>query len=581
MNAEPEQHPESQPAAAAQSPSNDDKRLSPVRTPPSGVISPAESTPRTSQGSTRPSLDGTVRDDDDDAAQAEQDLAVVSRASSGPAYTVFSTRMIYWIVAMNCVSAFISPTTANIYFPALPSIANDLGVSIGQANLSLTTYMIFQALAPTIFGDLADAAGRRPAFIIAMVIYLGANIGLALQRNFAALLVLRMIQSGGSSGTIALVYGVVADIAPSSERGRYMGIVGAGITVGPSIGPVIGGLLTQYLGWPSVFWFCVIVSVLFLVPYILAVPETGRKIVGNGSIPPQGWNMTLLDYIRFRRLPVNESRPTQAKRKFPIPNPFNTLRVLGNKDMALVLGYNALIYVGFMTCTATLSTQFADIYHYNNIQLGLCYLPVGVACMTSSITQGFILDWNFRRTAKKLGIKIDRKRGNNLRDFPIERVRIQLVSPLLLVGAAVYIAYGWVLQAELHVAAPLVLSFFIGLCVTGSFQIINTLIVDLYPEAPATATAANNFVRCLAGAVSTAVIEILIGAWGRGWAYTFIALLFLLPSPILWVIQKNGPKWREERRLRSLARAERKEQKELEKNQQSERDMSPDNGLRT
>ncbi|KAK7996703.1 hypothetical protein PG989_004743 [Apiospora arundinis] len=249
--------------------------------------------------------------------------------------------------------------------------------------------------------------------------------------------------------------------------------------------------------------------------------------------------------------------------------------------MALVLGYNALIYVGFMTCTATLSTQFADIYHYNNIQLGLCYLPVGVACMTSSITQGFILDWNFRRTAKKLGIKIDRKRGNNLKDFPIERVRIQLVFPLLLVGAAVYIAYGWVLQAELHVAVPLVLTFFIGLCVTGSFQIINTLIVDLYPEAPATATAANNFVRCLAGAVATAIIEILIKAWGRGWAYTFLALLFSVPSPILWLIQKNGPRWREERRLRSVARAERKEKKELEKNQQNERDASPDNGLRT
>ncbi|KAK8080886.1 Itaconate transport protein [Apiospora hydei] len=561
MNADTKQH-ESQPAAAAQPSSKDDERLSSDRTPPSGVISPADSSLRNSQDSSRPSLDGTVRDDAD---QAEQDMAVVSRASSGPAYTVFSTKMIYWIVAMNCISAFISPTTANIYFPALPSIAKDLGVSIGQANLSLTTYMIFQALAPTIFGDLADAAGRRPAFIIAMVIYLGANIGLALQRNFAALLVFRMMQSGGSSGTIALVYGVVADIAPSSERGRYMGIVGAGITVGPSLGPVIGGLLTQYLGWPSVFWFCVIVSVVFLVPYILAVPETGRKIVGNGSIPPQGWNMTLLDYIRFRRLPVNESRPPQAKRKFPIPNPFNTLRVLGNKDMALVLGYNALIYVGFMTCTATLSTQFADIYHYNNIQLGLCYLPVGVACMTSSISQGFILDWNYRRTAKKLGVKIDRKRGDNLKDFPIERVRIQLIFPLILFGAAVYIAYGWVLQAELHVAVPLVLSFFIGLCVTGSFQIINTLIVDLYPEAPATATAANNFVRCLAGAVATAIIEILIGAWGRGWAYTFLALLFLIPSPILWVIQKNGPKWREERRQRSLARAERKEKKEMEK----------------
>ena len=116
-----------------------------------------------------------------------------------------------------------------------------------QINLTLTTYMILQALAPTIFGDFGDIAGRRPTFIIAFIIYLGANLGLALQRNYAALLVLRMLQSGGSSGTIALVYAVVADIAPSHERGKWMGIVGSGITVGPSVGPVIGMLNSKSL----------------------------------------------------------------------------------------------------------------------------------------------------------------------------------------------------------------------------------------------------------------------------------------------------------------------------------------------
>lgn len=164
----------------------------------------------------------------------------LSRISSGPPYSVFSPAMRRWIVAMNCISAFMSPITANIYFPAIPTLAHDLGVGVDKINLTLTTYMIFQALAPTIFGEFGDNAGRRPAFIIAFTIYLAANIGLALQRNYAALLVLRMLQSGGSSGTIALVYAVVADIAPSSERGKWMGIVGAGITIGPAVGPVIG-----------------------------------------------------------------------------------------------------------------------------------------------------------------------------------------------------------------------------------------------------------------------------------------------------------------------------------------------------
>ncbi|KAI1478771.1 MFS general substrate transporter [Daldinia eschscholtzii] len=508
---------------------------------------------RDSDDEDTPGSEDGVEDDN-----GPRDLETLSRVSSGPPYSVFSPSMIRWIVFMNCISAFISPITANIYFPAIPSLSRDLGVSVGQINLTLTTYMIFQGLAPTFFGDFADVAGRRPAFIIAFTFYLGANIGLALQRNYAALLILRMLQSGGSSGTLALVYAVVADIAPTSQRGKYMGIVGAGLTIGPALGPIIGGLLAQYLGWPAIFWFLCILAVVWMVPYVLAVPETGRKVVGNGSIPPQGWNMTLLDYIRFRRHPRN--RPTgQAKQKLRFPNPFNTLAIVGNKDMGMILFYNASLYIGFMIITSTLASQFADIYHYNDIQLGLCYLPIGGATTVSSICNGYMIDWNYRRIAKKLGISIDRKRGNDLKGFPIEKARLQLVYPLVIIGAVAYIGFGWALHYKAHVAVPLVLSFFIGTCVTGPFQIINVLIVDLYPSAPATATAANNLCRCLSGAVATAVIQYIIDAWGRGWAYTFIALIFTSFSPALWVIQNYGPKWREERLEKMRQAAEKKE----------------------
>ncbi|KAI8959201.1 MFS general substrate transporter [Daldinia sp. FL1419] len=500
----------------------------------------------------------------EDENEQPRDLETLSRVSSGPPYTVFSPSLIRWIICMNCVSAFISPITANIYFPAIPALSHDLGVSIGQINLTLTTFMIFQGLAPTFFGDFADVAGRRPAFIIAFTLYLGANIGLALQRNYAALLVLRMLQSGGSSGTLALVYAVVADIAPTSIRGKYMGIVGAGLTIGPALGPIIGGLLSQYLGWPAIFWFLCIAAVVWMIPYVLAVPETGRKVVGNGSIPPQGWNMTLIDYIRFRRQAQN--RPTgQGKQKLRFPNPLNTLSVVGNKDMAMILFYNAALYIGFMIITSTLASQFSAIYHYNDIQLGLCYLPIGGATTVSSICNGYMIDWNYRRIAKKLGVSIDRKRGNDLKGFPIEKARLQLVYPLVMVGAVVYIGFGWALHYQVHVAVPLVLSFFIGICVTGPFQIINVLIVDLYPNAPATATAANNLCRCLSGAIATAVIQYIIDAWGRGWAYTFIALIFTVFSPALWVIQNYGPKWREERLEKMRRAAEKKETEAKEK----------------
>ncbi|KAI0396023.1 chloramphenicol resistance protein, partial [Xylariaceae sp. FL0594] len=545
----------------------------------------------------------TPEDTGQDAGERERgehdDTEALSRVSSGPPYTIFTPGMKRWIVCMNCIAAFISPITANIYFPAIPTLSQDLGVGIAQINLTLTTYMVFQALAPTLFGDFGDVAGRRPAFIVAFVIYLGANVGLALQRDYAALLVLRMLQSGGSSGTIALVYAVVADIAPSSERGKWMGVVGAGITIGPAVGPVIGGLLSAYLGWPSIFWFLIILTAVFLVPYILTVPETARKVVGNGSIPPQGWNMTLIDWLRFRHRhnnnkPLNrssvEEEGAKGRRKIPIPNPLNTLKVLRDKEMAMILIYNASLYTCFATVTATLGTQFQEIYGYDQLTLGLLYLPIGIATTVASVGGGFVADWNFRRIARQLGVKVDRKRGADMSNFPVEKARIQLISPLIPIGAASCIGYGWALHSQTHSqshsqslshthtpspALPLILSFLIGICVTWPFQILNLLIVDAYPSAPATATAANNLVRCLAGAAAAALIEPVISAVGRGWAFSVLALVFLVPSPVLWVLVRKGPGWRRER-VERMAGREREKEKEKEKEREKVRGREVD-----
>lgn len=156
------------------------------------------------------------------AERATEDLEALHHVPSGPAYSVFSSRPRQFIVFMLACAGFFSPLSANIYFPALNALSADLKVSNELINLSLTSYMIFQGLAPTVFGDLADMTGRRPTYILGFIIYIGANVGLALQNNYATFLVLRCLQSTGSSGTVALGNGVVADIASSGERGKFM-----------------------------------------------------------------------------------------------------------------------------------------------------------------------------------------------------------------------------------------------------------------------------------------------------------------------------------------------------------------------
>jgi hypothetical protein len=158
-----------------------------------------------------------------EAGQAEYqqplDLERLHTAESiSPAYSIFTKKQKRFIVLMVSCAGFFSSISANIYFPALNALSRDLHVSQELINLTLTSYMIFQGLAPTLVGDLADMAGRRPAFILCFIIYIGANIGIALQDSYAALLILRSLQSTGSSGTIALGAAVVADIATSAER---------------------------------------------------------------------------------------------------------------------------------------------------------------------------------------------------------------------------------------------------------------------------------------------------------------------------------------------------------------------------
>ncbi len=79
--------------------------------------------------------------------------------------------------------------------------------------------------------------------------------------------------------------------------------------------------------------------------------------------------------------------------------------------MIMILAFNAALFTCFSTVTATLATQFQEIYGYDSLTLGLLYLPIGGSTTIASIGGGFVADWNFRRIAKKMGVKIDRKRG--------------------------------------------------------------------------------------------------------------------------------------------------------------------------
>jgi MFS family permease len=116
-------------------------------------------------------------------------------------FSIFTNREKKIVSFIASFGAMFSTLSSYIYMPALVPIATDLGVSITLVNLTVTSYLIIAGIAPAFMGDIADQGGRRPAYILMFALMVASNIGLALQGSYAALFILRMIQSAGSSGT--------------------------------------------------------------------------------------------------------------------------------------------------------------------------------------------------------------------------------------------------------------------------------------------------------------------------------------------------------------------------------------------
>lgn len=312
-----------------------------------------------------------------------------------PEYSIFSKRMKILIVFMTSLGSLFSPLSSTIYLPALNTIAAELRKTIANINLTVTSYMVFQGVAPMFFGSFGDVIGRRPVYIVAFTVYFFANLGLALQNDYAALFVLRAMQSTGSSGTIALGQGVMSDIVTSAERGEYIAWVSAGALLGPGIAPTVGGLLAQFLGWHSIFWFLVIAGGVYLIVYLIFVPETARNVVGDGSLPGMKWSRPLNYYFGTRRNcsekeKIEKFEELSKKRSTRAANPFNAIKIIFEKDVAVILFFTALLVTTFQCVLVVLPSQFSAIYGLSDFKIGLCYMYVFRLNSTATLAAKFL-----------------------------------------------------------------------------------------------------------------------------------------------------------------------------------------------
>ncbi|KAK3935807.1 major facilitator superfamily domain-containing protein [Diplogelasinospora grovesii] len=472
-------------------------------------------------------------------------------------YTVWSARDRRLLVFLLGYLALASSLTANIYFPLVDLLAGRYGVSAQAINLTITLFFIFQGIAPSFWSPVSDAFGRRPVYLATFTVYTLASLGLSIvDKSYPALLILRAMQSAGGSAVLSLAYAVVADVTVHSERRSFYR--------SDDDGSKYWAVHWSYPRW--CFRVLLIFGASGLLLIGLAMPETVRSIVGNGAVPAQSlwrtwWSLLARnDVMRYvcggsgfntaKGYPLATATATTSgvetddinagktgKGRLVLPNPFASLRIVFYADTFLTLWLAASPYALWFCVQTSITPIFALGYGFNPLYVGLCFLTGGAGIIAGGFITGKLMDANYKHVAKKAGISIDRGRGEDMSEFPIEHARSRGSIRIITVSLCAVIGYGL-----------LVFQAYLGCKCTVLHQVYSALIVDLFPGTPGTAAASNNITRCTTAALAVAVMNPLVNSMGYGWVFTLLGLLDALTciSAVL-ALRRWGRPWREKR----------------------------------
>jgi len=152
------------------------------------------------------------------------------------------------------VGAFLTPFMGSSIAIALPSIGGELAMDAILLGWVATAYLLAAAMFLVPLGRIADIYGRKRIFTYGMITYTAASLLSAISTSAAMLISFRVLQGIGGAMIFSTGVAILTSVFPPEERGRVLGINVAAVYAGLSLGPFVGGLLTQYLGWRSIFW---------------------------------------------------------------------------------------------------------------------------------------------------------------------------------------------------------------------------------------------------------------------------------------------------------------------------------------
>ncbi|MCC6415592.1 MAG: Bcr/CflA family multidrug efflux MFS transporter [Opitutaceae bacterium] len=179
-----------------------------------------------------------------------------------------------WLVLILGAIAAMVPLSIDMYLPAFPRIAADLGVDVGEVQWTLSIFMIGMAVGQTVYGTLADRFGRRAPLLLGMALFTLGTAGCALAGSVQSLIGWRLgVALGGSAGMV-ITRAIVRDRFDELESAHFYSTLMLVMGVAPILAPLIGGQLLLLTSWRGIFWLIGVFGAACLTAVWWTLPET-------------------------------------------------------------------------------------------------------------------------------------------------------------------------------------------------------------------------------------------------------------------------------------------------------------------
>ncbi|POR34619.1 Putative transporter AQR1 [Tolypocladium paradoxum] len=419
------------------------------------------------------------------------------------------------IVAVCSFCAFLSPQSSTSVLAATPEVAATYHTTGSIINASNAGYMVFMGISPVVWGPMSQVFGRRPILLMTAVLFFLLSLATALAPNLAAFFVFRAASAFEGTAFILLGSACLGDIYRPTERGTAMGWFLSGALIGPSFGPFLGGIIVTYSSWRSIFWLQTALAGTGVLGLFFLVPET----------------------IHHKKIADLEgySRREKSKALLGMINPIRPLRLFRYWNQVLVAcGSSALIWNMYSLLTPIRYVLNPRFHLETPLLTGLFYLAPGCGYLLGTFMGGRWAD----RTVR---VWINKRNGVRV---PEDRLRSAVPFMGLLMPACI-LTYGWTVDKAVGgIPVPVIVLFLQGVGQLFCFPSLNTYCLDVMPGQGAEVTAANYFVRYLAGCLGTAVVLPAIEGIGVGWFETISALIFVASAVGIMAAIRWGEAWR-------------------------------------